>query len=116
MADAAPRGVSRKPGVQGPPNKTEPRTGRQKILRYPMVASRGVANSFIAPRAAALGPSAERYESWTVAFPRLTPWATIYRPFQGLFGERGFVQSAEMPTGRKMLTIDYAAATPSSPW
>ena len=29
--------------------------GRQKNLRRPMVASRGVANSFIAPRAAALG-------------------------------------------------------------
>ena len=29
---------------------------------------------------------------------RFAPWATIYRPFQGLFGERGFVNSAEMPT------------------
>ena len=62
----------------------KPRMGRQKILRCPMAASRGVANSFIAPRAAALGPSAERYESWS-RFPTAHAVGYDLSPLSGAF-------------------------------
>ena len=48
----------------------------------------------IAPRPAARGPSAEWYESGTVAFPRLAPWATICRPVRGL------LDAPRTPAGR----------------